>query len=63
MRTSLNTYDRSSSSSVDDGYMGGIRNAGMVSKVLGGLCSCASLGAAITLTVYLGIYAFNNPDP
>ena len=27
------------------------------------LCTLACLGGLITYTVYLGIYAYNNPDP
>ena len=32
-------------------------------KAIGGLCTCACLAAKITFWVYLGIYAFDNPEP
>ena len=32
-------------------------------KAIGGLCSCACLAAKITFWVYLGICAFDNPEP
>ena len=32
-------------------------------NVCGILCGVIVTGIFITLTVYLGIYAFNNPDP
>ena len=32
-------------------------------KAIGSLCSCACLAAKITFWVYLGLYAFDNPEP
>lgn len=37
-------------------------NQSSTTKAGGGLISCACLAAMITLLVYLGIYAFNNPN-
>ena len=32
-------------------------------KVCGIICGVLLFGIGVTLTVYLGIYAYNNPDP
>ena len=38
-------------------------STGTGGTIIGLICGCSCLAAAITYMVYLGIYAFNNPDP
>lgn len=42
--------------------MDNVEQMGFFSKLLSCLCACGYLAAAITITVYFGIYAFNNPN-
>lgn len=36
---------------------------GAVGGIISCLCGCGCLAASIALVVYLGVYAYNNPDP
>ena len=47
-----------------DGFKNAAAQGGMcLSCCLPLLCGCGLLGGAITLTVYLGKFAYQNPDP
>lgn len=48
---------------MSDAFKSMTESTGSVGSILGLICSCACLGGVITYAVYLGIYAFNNPDP
>lgn len=39
-----------------------LKGAGAVSQCIGCLCTLGCCAGQITLIVYLGIFAFNNPD-
>ena len=45
-----------------DQYKSQLEGAGMCVQLTACLCACAKLAAFITFWVYLGIFAFNNPD-
>lgn len=40
----------------------GVAGAGACALVIGCICACSVLAVFVTLTAYLGIFAFNNPD-
>ena len=48
---------------MDDAYGNMQEKAGPVGTIIGLICSCGCLAGVIAYVVYLGIYAFNNPDP
>ena len=37
--------------------------AGLCAQIFGCICSCGCLAGFITFMVYLGKFAFDNPDP
>ena len=47
---------------MDDAYGSMQKKGGAMGGILAGICGCACLAGAIAFVVYLGIYAFNNPD-
>ena len=48
---------------MDDQFKTMRDSAGTGGTIISLICSCACLAGIITYMVYLGIYAFNNPDP
>ena len=48
---------------MDDQFNSMKASAGTGGTIIGLICSCGCLAGLITYMVYLGIYAFNNPDP
>ena len=48
---------------MDDQFKAMQSSAGTGGTIVSLICSCACLAGVITYMVYLGIYAFNNPDP